>query len=112
MTTRQVHARIAKKIINMDTQRHNVCCWDDCERDSTVLYRHLQHHHPVNWGCAYADQMALSHGANTPHQWFAFCSERHLQYFVNSQGHRALAMIQSQGRAYGNLPVGAKGGIL
>ncbi len=112
MTTRQLHARIERKIINRDTERKNVCCWDDCDRDSTMLHRYLMHHHDTRMACAAADRVSLAHGGNTVHQWFAFCSERHRLMFVHSGGPRALAMIESQGRAYGNLPSGSKGTIL
>jgi len=98
-----------RKVINLDLERNNVCCWDDCERDSTSLYRYRYHHHPVNRPCDLADRIALSHGDPGSHQWFAFCSERHLAYFVNCQGWRSLAMAQSQPHIYGNLPTGSKG---
>jgi hypothetical protein len=108
MSTYQVHARIAKKIINMDLERPNTCCWDDCSRDSTVLYRYRYHHHPASRPCATADATALAHGDPGAHQWFAFCSERHQAYFVSAGGWRALALVESTGRAYGNLPTGSK----
>ena len=107
MSTYRLHARIAKKIINFDRQAHNVCCWDDCERDSISLYVELYHHHPVGRPCGLADRIANSAG-DYAHQRFAFCSERHQAYFRNSGGWRALAMIDQQGRAYGNLPTGSK----
>jgi|SRR5215472_8148716 len=106
-TTGQVHARIAKKIINLDRESPNLCCWDDCERPSTVLYRYRYHHHPAGRPCDQADRIAMATG-DPQHQWFAFCSERHQGYFVYSGGWRAVAMIESQGRAYGNLPTGSK----
>ena len=107
-TTGQVHARIAKKIINLDREAPGVCCWDDCERHSTVLHRYRYHHHPAGRNCDEADRIAVATG-DPQHQWFAFCSERHQAYFVHSGGWRALALIESQGRAYGNLPTGSKG---
>jgi hypothetical protein len=105
------HARVEKRIINLDTERPNVCCWDDCERLSTQLHRYRYCHHPVDRPCRVADRIALETG-DPQHQWFAFCSHRHMEYFVYSGGWRATWMIESQGRAYGNLPTGSKGSRL
>jgi hypothetical protein len=106
----QTHARIAKKIINHDAYGINLLCmWDDCERSATSIYRFRACRHPVGWPCRYADELALAHGSQGAHIWMAFCSERHAYYFRYSEGWRALAMIDQQGRAYGNLPTGSKG---
>jgi hypothetical protein len=106
----QTHARIAKKIINHDAWGVPLSCmWDDCERKATSLYQFRGCRHPVQWPCAYADAMALNHGSQGAHIMFAFCSERHAVYFRYSEGWRAVAMIDQQGRAYGNLPTGSKG---
>jgi hypothetical protein len=110
MTTYRSHARIAKKIINHDAWGARLLCmWDDCERAATSIYQFRGCRHPVNWSCNYADLMALSHGSQGAHIMFAFCSERHAYMFRYSEGWRALAMIDQQGRAYGNLPTGSKG---
>jgi len=110
VTTYQSHARIAKKIINHDAGGVALpCMWDDCERDATTVYRFHGCRHPVGWSCQYANRLALLHGDAGAHIWFAFCSERHLMLFRHSEGWRALAMIEDQGRAYGNLPRGSKG---
>ena len=110
MTTYQTHARIAKKIINHDAWGTELpCMWDDCERKATTIYRFHACRHPVHWSCRYANRMALAHGDAGAHIWMAFCSLAHLMYFRHSEGWRALAMIEEQGRAYGNLPVGSKG---
>ena len=110
MTTYRTHAIIAKKIINRDLERNNVCCWEDCERDSLALYVHIQCNHQVQWGCSYAQRVALAHGAHGAHQRFAFCSERHMAYFVESQGWRAMRLAeQTGGRVSGMLPTGSKG---
>lgn len=109
MSTYQQHARIAKKIINLDRQAPNVCSWDDCPRDSTVLYVHIQCNHPVRRPCRQAQYQAVTAGDPGAHQRFAFCSERHMAYFVESQGWRALRLVeQNRGRSYGNLPTGSK----
>lgn len=106
----QQHAQIARKIVNHDAYGTKlICMWDDCERAALQLYRFRGCRHPVHWTCAQADRMAASHGATGAHIWFAFCSERHAVYFRYSEGWRALAMLDQQGRAYGNLPVGSKG---
>ena len=107
-STYQIHARIAKKIINLDLERNNKCSWDDCDRDSTVLYVYIYCHHPVDRPCRVANRIALAHGDPGAHQKFAFCSEKHQEYFVWAGGWRALAMAESQGRIYGNLPTGSK----
>ena len=110
MTTYQAHARIAKKIINHDAYgTPNLCMWDDCEREATSIYQYHECRHPVGWDCRYANRLAAAHGSTGAHIWMAFCSERHLLYFRWSGGWRALAMIEDQGRAYGNLPRGSKG---
>lgn len=110
MTTYQAHARIAKKIINHDAGGTAlVCMWDDCERPGRTTYQFRACRHPVGWPCQYADRMAAAHGATGAHIWMAFCSERHAVMFRYSEGWRALAMIEDQGRAYGNLPRGSKG---
>lgn len=110
MTTYQAHARIARKIINHDAHGAAlVCMWDDCERAARTIYRFRACRHPVSWSCEGADRMAAVNGATGAHIWMAFCSERHAVYFRHSEGWRALAMIEDQGRAYGNLPRGSKG---
>lgn len=107
-STRQVHARIAKKIVNRDLERNNKCCWDDCDRDSTSLYVHIYCHHPVDWPCTRAQYLAVMAGDPGAHQRFAFCSERHQAYFVECGGWRATRLAEQTGRVYGNLPTGSK----
>jgi hypothetical protein len=110
VTTYQAHARIAKKIINHDAYGVPLLCmWDDCERPGRTIYRFRACRHPVGWSCDRADAIAAEHGTGGPHIWMAFCSERHAVMFRYSEGWRALAMIDQQGRAYGNLPRGSKG---
>lgn len=77
------HAIHAKKVINLDHggARHVMCAWDDCEKDGVELHKVR-----VNYG-----------KADTPHIVnHVFCSERHLQFWVNST------------KAYGKLPPGYK----
>lgn len=110
MTTYQAHARIARKIINHDAYGTELLCmWDDCERKATTVYQFHGCRHPVGWPCQYANRLALLNGGSGAHIWFAFCSEAHLTYFRYSEGWRALKMIEEQGHAYGNLPIGSKG---
>lgn len=80
MTT-QRHGINSKVIINLDHQgdRHVMCAWDDCENDGYELHKVR-----VNYGKTDTPQI-VNH---------VFCSERHLQYWVNSQ------------KSYGNLPPG------
>jgi hypothetical protein len=112
VTTYQAHARIAKKIINRDTDRHLVCGWDDCDRDALDMETYVYCDHPADWPCAYADRRYLATAGKTAHTNFAFCSTRHKRFFIASGGWRALAMIEATGRAYGNLPPGSRGTIL
>jgi hypothetical protein len=108
-STYQIHARIAKKIINLDREANNKCCWDDCDKDSLALYVHIQCNHPVGWPCRRAQYIAMTHGEPGAHQRFAFCSERHQAYFVESQGWRATRLAeQNGGRVAGMLPTGSK----
>jgi len=108
-STYQIHARIAKKIINLDLERNSTCFWSDCERDSLALYVHVQCNHPVDWPCRRAQWLAVTHGDPGAHQRFAFCSEKHQAYFVESQGWRATRLAeQNRGHVYGNLPTGSK----
>jgi hypothetical protein len=110
VSTYQTHARIARKIVNHDAHGTALLCmWDDCERAARQLYRFRGCRHPFHWTCRQADAMAAAHGSQGAHIWFAFCSERHAVFFRYSEGWRALAMIDQQGRAYGNLPTGSKG---
>ena len=81
ITPRREHARIEKKVINLDHagDRHVMCAWDDCERDGVEL-----HQTRVNYGTA-AQPHIVKH---------VFCSERHRQFWINSVA------------AYGKLPPG------
>lgn len=67
-------ARHAKKIIiregAADGERIS-CAWDDCDNDAVQLYRIL------------IDHGSKGHPYRT---WYAFCSQRHLEYWRN--GHR------------------------
>jgi|SRR5271166_5918748 len=107
-TTRQVHARIARKIINHDAGgAFLVCCWDECDRDSYELYKIRQHEHLRHVPCEAVDQ-GLYPGK---HITFTFCTERHRQFFVNATGGNALESIARTGVAHGNLPAGMRGMI-
>jgi len=106
-TTRDLHARIEKKIINYDSGRHIVCMWADCEQDglSTHRLRWCRHHPGVPCDEANAFDVAS-------HIRFAFCTERHLNYFRFDHGQRGHAMLESRGGLFGYLPTGYRGGIL
>lgn len=69
-----------KKILSLDKARSGEtrwlpCCWDDCERTGTTLFRTRFHDH--NRGVACDAPWAK-------HVWYVFCSERHRQLFLNS----------------------------
>ena len=116
-TTYQEHARIARKIINMDRGEYLgefspylVCLWDECDKAATTLHQKLYCEHDSRVSCQQADNRALSAGANRgAHYMTAFCSQRHLEYWWNATGGRALASLERSGRAYGNLPAGSRG---
>lgn len=97
-----------RKIVNLDADRFMVCSWGECDRNAIQLYTHVQCNHPVQWPCTRAQWIAVSHGEPGAHTRFAFCSHRHMAYFVESQGWRALRLIEQTGRGYGNLPTGSK----
>ena len=114
-TSFQAHARLQRKIINMDraaigvARPYNMCMWDECDRDSTSLYEKPYCEHDVRLGCEQADRIFIAAGAGrTAHTMMAFCSQRHLEYWFNATGGRALKSIDESGRAYGNLPAGSR----
>lgn len=76
---RSVHARISRKVINLDRDSKVLCAWDECSNDGYELHKVR-----VNYGTAVAPHILN----------YVFCSERHKQYFINSH------------RRYGNLPPG------
>ncbi len=104
------HARITRKIINMDsgTGRPIPCVWDDCEKDATVLYETVAHEHLPNVRCSDVDAgLALGR-----HYHYAFCSAGHKDLWDTATGTNALRSMESTGRAYGNHSVGMRRGIL
>lgn len=108
-TTRWEHARVMRRVINMDREDRNFCSWADCEKRSYALFTHVQHYHDTRVGCRAADAMSLAHGGNAVHVKHAFCSEKHMERFIWSQGWRANYMIEHFGRAGGDLPTGYRG---
>lgn len=85
-TTRWLHARNEKKLV-VNEGKHEAtgtkifCAWEDCDRDAYDLYK-----------------IVINHGRPaTPYRTtYAFCSERHRQYFIHSH------------RDHGNLPPGTR----
>lgn len=106
-TTRELHARIEKKIINFDSDKHIICMWADCENDGLSVHRLRWCRHPQHWPCDAAHAVDPA-----SHIRFAFCSERHLNYFRFDHGPRGRAMLESRGGLFGYLPTGYRGGIL
>lgn len=85
-TTAWLHARHAKRIVINEGDHEATggfifCAWEDCDRDAVSLY-----------------QLVVNHGReSTPYVTrYAFCSERHRDYFAHSH------------RDHGNLPPGAR----
>lgn len=105
------HAVIEKRVINFDNGgRPLVCCWDECDRLGTQIYKHTAcEHDTIHLNCEMWDRIAFSNSGRTAHTIYVFCSERHRAYWVNAAGKNALESIARTGRAYGNLPVGMRG---
>lgn len=107
MTVRGTHAHIMRKIINHDLGGTFLCCfWDECDRDAITLYEVRNHEHSRSIPCD--DPMAQ-------HCTYAFCSERHRQYYLACTGKMALeTQERNRGRVGGMLPPGYRnrdGGI-
>lgn len=108
---RREHAIIAKRVINFDNGGQPlVCCWDECDKLGTQLYKHTACEHDTTQrvACEIWDRFAFSKSGRTAHTIYVFCSERHRAYWVNATGKNALESIARTGRAYGNLPVGMR----
>ena len=106
------HAIIEKRAINLDAGgRPLVCCWDECDRPGTVIYRHVSCLHDPRLSCARADVATMRNAGRTAHLEYVFCTMRHRNYWVNAAGRNALESIERTGRAYGNLPAGLRGMI-
>ena len=106
------HARLGRKIIVLDATQgrgYGVCAWDTCDRDASSLYQVRQHEHAVSKSDRNCEAVDLAGGALGRHVWFAFCSGRHKDYWVNATGGNAHESLARTGRAYGNLPVGRRG---
>lgn len=106
-TTREVHARVERKIVNFDSGNYIICMWADCERQALTTHRVLQHRHPPHWPCDVAHRVDPA-----SHIRFGFCSDRHLNYFRFDHGPQGRAMLESRGGLFGFLPTGYRGGIL
>jgi hypothetical protein len=98
-TTWQTHARIHRKVINMDAggTRKIVCAWDECDRDGYELFKITQHEHAQSIHCD--NPLAR-------HPQFVFCSEQHKAYFLNCMGPRQKAAGEEGKSLYGHLPAG------
>jgi len=104
-TTWQEHARIERKIINLD--RHDpgpvACSWDECEARACTLYRVRLCEHSPRVSCGQTDQ-GIGGGH---HYWYTFCRERHKQYWLAAAGLMAHDTAdRNSGRIYGMLPPG------
>ena len=109
---RREHAKLERKAVNLDNGgRPLPCCWDECDRDGTVLYKHTSCLHDPRLGCRHADMATLATAGRTAHLEYVFCSQRHRNYWVNATGRNAQESIARTGRAYGNLPAGLRGMI-
>lgn len=98
-TTYQQHARLERKIINMDQNGAKVlCAWDECDRDGISLHEVRTHEHARNIGC----ESSLA-----KHITYPFCSERHKQYWLACTGEMAKhTEARNNGRIAGMLPPG------
>lgn len=103
------HAKLERHVINLDNGGQPlVCCWDECDRLGSTLYKHTSCLHETTLGCAAADTRTLTYTGRTSHLEYVFCSQRHRNYWVNATGFNATESIARTGRAYGNLPVGLR----
>lgn len=95
------HAKIQRKIINHDRGGTFVMCvWEDCDKDACSLYEIRNHEHIREIPC---DHPLAKHCT------YAFCSERHKQYFLACTGAMARdTEIRNRGRVGGMLPPGWK----
>lgn len=99
--------RVAKLIVNPDTGPI-YCCWDECDKRSTMIWSVRLHEHSKGFPCGWVDQAG---GALGRHAMMTFCSEPHLLYWVSCSGSRAHELAaRNRGRIYGQLPEGAKKG--
>ena len=106
---RREHAKLEKLAINLDNGgRPLVCCWDECDRNGSTLYKHTSCLHDVRIGCLISDERTYFAAGRTAHLDYVFCSQRHRNYWVNAAGRNALESLARTGRAYGNLPAGMK----
>lgn len=117
-TTFQEHARIMRKVVNLDsgTGRLIVCAFADCERDGYENLKIVQHEHQRVWrhdGQVLAgDRLCEAIDAGVVpglHRTYVFCSERHRAMFHFDHGPQGRAMLESRGGMYGYLPTGWRG---
>ena len=99
--------RVERLIINLDTAMPLTCAWDTCDRRARTTYQVRTHEHPpVLDGSA----VAQAGGAWGRHVIYAFCSEGHLGYWVDSSGRRARELeARRGGKIWGNRLPGATG---
>ena len=99
--------RVDRLIINLDTTLPVVCGWDTCDRPARTSYRVRTHEHRTGLDCGHVDQAG---GMLGRHAIYAFCSEGHLGYWVDSSGRRARELeARRNGKIYGNRLPGATG---
>jgi hypothetical protein len=105
-TTAQQHARIYRKIINLNNGGgHLDCMLLDCERQAYSNFVVLEHRHPGHWNCDYANFIDPA-----THIRLGFCSERHKTMYVEGSGWRALRLAEERGGGvFGYLPTGSRG---
>lgn len=117
-TTFQEHARIMRKVVNLDsgTGRKIICGFSDCERDGYENYKIVQHEHiraaMVDGRTLRGDQLCEAIDAGMwpgIHRTYVFCSERHQAMFHFDHGPQGQAMLESRGGMYGYLPTGYRG---
>ena len=90
--------RVEKLIINLDTAMPLSCAWDECDRRARTPYQVRTHEHPAHWDCRIGR-----------HSVYAFCADRHRQYWLNSSGRRAHeTAARNRGLIYGQLPEGMR----
>ena len=120
-TTFQQHARIMRKVVNLDHQDGSKihCAFSDCDREGYQNYLRVQHEHlrrvTIDGKVYTGDRLCEAIDAGMYegiHRRYIYCSERHMNMDHFGHGPQGVAMQESRGGMYGYLPTGYRGGIL
>jgi hypothetical protein len=98
-TTFQEHARLQRKVLNLDRGgTHVMCVWADCDHDGYENHKVVLHEHARSIPCD---------SSLAKHIHLVFCSDRHKQYYLACSGPMAHdTEARHNGHIAGNLPPG------